>query len=184
MRCISLLTLPQSVAGNNPPAYDGTVARTDFTERACSVARTLGIVGEQWSLLILRDAFLGVRRFEDFQSHLKIARNILSDRLGKLVEHGILSRRQYSERPARHEYRLTSKGIDLFPVLFALQKWGDTWAMGDDPPLRTVTHDECGHVTHPVPACKHCGGVLTPFNVTARPLPLQELAEEAKRPAG
>lgn len=143
------------------------------------MARTLGIVGEQWSLLILRDAFLGVRRFDDFQNHLKIARNILSDRLGKLVDHGILTRRQYSERPARHEYRLTSKGIDLFPVLFALQKWGDTWAVGDDEPLRRVTHDDCGRITHPVPACKHCGGRLTPFNVTARPLPLEELAEEA-----
>jgi DNA-binding HxlR family transcriptional regulator len=157
------------------------VARTDFTDRACSVARTLGIVGEQWSLLILRDAFLGVRRFDDFQQHLGIARNILSDRLGKLVEHGILSKRQYSERPVRHEYRLTSKGIDLFPVLFALQKWGDTWAMGDDPPLRSVVHDACGEVTHPVPSCSHCGGELTPFNVTASPLPLEEIATGGAR---
>jgi len=152
------------------------MARTDFTERACSVARTLGIVGEQWSLLIMRDAFLGVRRFEDFQQHLGIARNILSDRLTKLVEHGILNKRQYSERPVRSEYRLTSKGIDLFPVLFALQKWGDTWAMGDDEPLRTVVHNSCGNITHPVPSCSHCGEPLSPFNVTARPLPLEELA--------
>ena len=152
------------------------MARTDFTERACSVARTLGIVGEQWSLLIMRDAFLGVRRFEDFQHHLRIARNILSDRLGKLVEHGILDKRQYSDRPVRSEYRLTSKGIDLFPVLFALQKWGDTWAMGDDEPLRTVVHNTCGTVTHPVPSCSHCGDLLSPFNVTASPLPLDELA--------
>ncbi len=150
------------------------MARTDFADRACSVARTLGIVGERWSLLILRDAFLGVRRFDDFRSHLGIARNILSNRLGKLVEHGILDRRKYSDRPVRHEYRLTTKGIDLFPVLFALQRWGDTWAMGDDEPLRTVVHDDCGHVTYPVPACAHCGGTLTPFNVTATPLPLEE----------
>jgi len=152
------------------------MARTDFTERACSVARTLGLVGEQWSLLILRDAFLGVRRFEDFQHHLRIARNILSDRLGKLVEHGILNKRQYLDRPVRFEYRLTSKGIDLFPVLFALQKWGDTWAMGDDEPLRTVVHDSCGAVTHPISSCSHCGELLSPFNVTATPLPLDELA--------
>ena len=158
--------------------------RTDFTERACSMARTLGTVGEQWSLLIMRDAFLGVRRFEDFQAHLGIARNILSDRLGKLVEHGILLRRPYSERPPRHEYRLTSKGLDLFPVLFSLQHWGDRWAMGDDEPLRTVTHHDCDHLTHPVPACSHCGGRLTPFNVTARPLPLDEIAGEATRPTG
>ena len=157
------------------------MARTDFTERACSVARTLGIVGEQWSLLIMRDAFLCVRRFEDFQHHLGIARNILSDRLGKLVEHGILNKRQYNERPVRYEYRLTRKGIDLFPVLFALQKWGDTYAMGDDPPLRSVVHDACGKVTHPVPACVHCGGIVSPFNVTASPLPLEELAAERSR---
>jgi len=155
------------------------MSRTDFTERACSVAKTLGAVGEQWSLLILRDAFLGVRRFDDFQNHLGIARNILSDRLAKLVEHGILSKRQYSERPVRYEYRLTSKGADLFPVLFALQKWGDTWAVGDDEPLRTVVHDACGKVTHPVSACVHCGGPLTLFNVKARPLPLEELATRA-----
>jgi DNA-binding HxlR family transcriptional regulator len=158
------------------------MARTDFTERACSVARTLGLVGEQWSLLILRDAFLGVRRFDDFQQHLGIARNILSDRLGKLVDQGILSKRQYSERPVRHEYRLTSKGIDLFPVLFALQKWGDTWALGDDEPLRSVVHEQCGKVTHPVPSCSRCGGVLTPFNVTASPLPLDEIAHSPADP--
>jgi len=152
------------------------MARTDFTERACSVARTLGLVGEQWSLLIMRDAFLGVRRFEDFQHHLGIARNILSDRLGKLVEHGILNKRQYSDRPVRSEYRLTSKGIDLFPVLFALQKWGDTWAMGDDAPLRTVVHNTCGTITHPIASCSHCGEPLSPFNVTASPLPVDELA--------
>jgi len=158
------------------------MARTDFADRACSVARTLGIVGEQWSLLILRDAFLGVRRFDDFQAHLGIARNILSNRLGKLVDHGILTKRKYSDRPVRHEYRLTSKGIDLFPVLFTLQRWGDTWAMGDDKPLRTVVHDDCGHVTYPVPACVHCEGTLTPFNVTATPLPLEELAEGSPDP--
>lgn len=130
--------------------------------------------------MILRDAFLGVRRFEDFQQHLGIARNILSDRLGKLVDHGILNKRQYSDRPVRHEYRLTAKGIELFPVLFALQKWGDNWAMGDDEPLRTVVHDSCGNVTHPVPSCSHCGDELSPFNVTASPLPLDELtAHEA-----
>jgi DNA-binding HxlR family transcriptional regulator len=147
------------------------MARTDFTEMACSVARTLGAVGEQWSLLIMRDAFLGVRRFEDFQRDLGIARNILSDRLGKLVAEGVLERRRYSTRPERHEYRITQKGHDLFPVLLALQQWGDRWAVtGDVPPRRTI-HLGCGRDTTAVAACTHCGGELTARTVRAEPLP-------------
>jgi DNA-binding HxlR family transcriptional regulator len=148
------------------------VPPVDFTERPCSVAKTLGIVGERWSLLILRDAFLGVRRFEDFQADLGIARNILSDRLAKLVEYGMLKRRQYSDRPLRHEYRLTNKSRDLFAVLLSLHHWGDSWAVEEDePPFRTVTHRECGKVTQPVTVCIHCGGELRPGNVRAHPLP-------------
>ena len=148
------------------------MARTDFTEMACSVARTLGTVGEQWSLLIMRDAFLGVRRFEDFQRDLGIARNILSDRLGKLVAEGVLERRRYSSRPERYEYRITPKGHDLFPVLLALQQWGDTWAWSaSDAPGRRIVHRECGRETRAVTACIHCGGELTAHSVRAEPLP-------------
>lgn len=145
---------------------------TDFTTRPCSVAKTLGMVGERWTLLILRDAFLGVRRFEDFQTHLGIARNILSDRLAKLVDHGLLKRRAYSDRPIRHEYRLTNKSRDLFTVLLSMHQWGDRWAVEEDePPFRTVTHKACGLVTEPVTVCTHCGGELRPGNVVADPLP-------------
>jgi DNA-binding HxlR family transcriptional regulator len=147
------------------------MARTDFTEMACSVARTLGAVGEQWSLLIMRDAFLGVRRFEDFQRDLGIARNILSDRLNRLVSEGVLERRLYSRRPERHEYRLTEKGHDLFPVLLALQQWGDRWVAPEDAPSRTIVHEECGRETRAVTACVHCGGLLTARTVRAEPLP-------------
>jgi DNA-binding HxlR family transcriptional regulator len=144
----------------------------DFTERPCSVAKTLGMVGERWTLLILRDAFLGVRRFEDFQTHLGIARNILSDRLAKLVDHGLLKRRAYSDRPVRHEYRLTNKSRDLFTVLLSMHHWGDRWAVEEDePPFRTVTHKACGLVTEPVTVCVHCGEELRPGNVIADPLP-------------
>jgi DNA-binding HxlR family transcriptional regulator len=146
------------------------MARTDFTEMACSVAKTLGTVGEQWSLLIMRDAFLGVRRFEDFQRDLGIARNILSDRLGKLVAEGVLQRHRYSSRPERFEYRITEKGHDLFPVLLALQQWGDKWGVHDESPRRII-HRECGEETRAITACIHCGGELTARSVRAEPLP-------------
>ena len=96
-----------------------------FGDMACSVARPLGVVGERWTLLILRDAFNGVRRFEDFQESLGIARNILTDRLQTLVAQGVLEKRRYQEHPERFEYRLTAKGRDLFPVLVALMQCGD-----------------------------------------------------------
>src|SRR3954469_23934976 len=97
-------------------SYDGQV---------CSIARSLEIVGERWTLLILRDAFLGVRRFEDFQRSTGAARNVLSARLGRLVEEGVLERRRYQERPERFEYRLTDKGLELWPVMVRLLQWGD-----------------------------------------------------------
>ena len=94
----------------------------------CSVAQTLEVVGEWWSMLIVRDAFLGVRRFDQFQRRLGISRNILQQRLNRLVEAGVLARVQYSERPPRFEYRLTDKGRDLWPVLTAMRQWGDKYA--------------------------------------------------------
>ena len=97
----------------------------DYEGQNCSVARTLELVGERWTLLIVRDAFLGRRRFEEFQESLGIARNILTDRLAKLVDHGIFERVRYQERPERYEYRLTDKGRDLRVPLLALMQWGD-----------------------------------------------------------
>ena len=99
----------------------------------CSIARTLEVVGERWTLLIMRDAFLGVRRFDDIQRDLGIARNVLRDRLARLVEEGLLERRPYQERPPRSEYRLTAKGRDLWPVLHALLRYGDRWYAPDGP---------------------------------------------------
>lgn len=119
----------------------------------CSVARTVEVVGERWTMLILREAFLGVKRFDHIQRDLGIARNILSDRLGKLVEHEILEKRRYSERPARFEYRLTAKGRDLYPIVVTLMQWGDQHAVGPaGPPSNSSTRPAVRSRTRRSPA--------------------------------
>ena len=110
--------------------------RTSFEDMNCSVAQCLEVVGEWWSMLIVRDAFLGVRRFDDFQARLGISRNILNDRLTKLVDDGVLERVPYQDNPPRAKYRLTEKGRDLWHVLTAMRQWGDRWAAPDGPPLK------------------------------------------------
>lgn len=135
----------------------------------CSVARSLEVLGEWWTLLIIRDAFFGVRRFEDFVADLRISRNVLTDRLATLVEHDILERRRYQERPDRFEYRLTDKGRDLFPVVVALMEWGDKWMSGPavgGAPL-VMSHTTCGHHITPAHRCGHCGEPLVASEVTA-----------------
>ena len=107
--------------------------RRDYDGQNCSIARALEIVGERWTLLIVRDAFLGLRRFDQFQESLGIARNVLTDRLNRLVEEGILERVRYSERPERYEYRLTRKGRELNVALAALRQWGDEY-LSEKPP--------------------------------------------------
>jgi len=99
--------------------------KRDYEGQNCSIARALEVVGERWTLLIIRDVFLGLRRFDQLQESLGIARNVLADRLNRLVEEGILERVAYSERPLRHEYRLTAKGLELNVALTALRQWGD-----------------------------------------------------------
>jgi DNA-binding HxlR family transcriptional regulator len=112
------------------------VLRNDYEGQDCSIARALEIVGERWTLLIVRDAFLGVRRFDQFRESLGIARNVLTDRLNRLVEEGILERVRYSERPERHECRLTAKGRDLAVTLAGLRQWGDKY-LSEKPPRIT-----------------------------------------------
>jgi DNA-binding HxlR family transcriptional regulator len=136
----------------------------------CSVAQCLDVVGEWWSLLIVRDAFLGVTRFDDFQARLGISRNILTQRLNHLVENDVLKRVAYSEHPPRSEYRLTAKGRDLWHVVMAMRQWGDRWAAPDGPPVQTK-HAGCGHVITAVPVCSHCGETLDARAVTAIPGP-------------
>lgn len=136
-----------------------TMRRTSFAEMPCSVARTLEVVGEWWTMLVIREAFNGVRRFDDFQSKLGIARNVLAARLQGLVDHGVLERRQYQDRPPRCEYRLTQKGRDLYPVLIAMLTWGDKWMAGEDGPPLKLTH-ACGHEPDATLVCGHCGEPL------------------------
>ncbi|HEX2085073.1 MAG TPA: helix-turn-helix domain-containing protein [Solirubrobacteraceae bacterium] len=132
-----------------------------YEGQACSVARALEVVGERWTILILRDAFLGVRRFDDFQRSLGIARNVLNARLQRLVEAGVLERRLYQERPPRYEYRLTEMGRDLWPALLALMQWGDRHLSGDGGPPLAVEHRGCGGTIDDRRTCSRCGAVVT-----------------------
>jgi DNA-binding HxlR family transcriptional regulator len=144
--------------------------RTSFEDVNCSVAQCLEIVGEWWSLLIVRDAFLGVTRFEDLQARLGISRNILTQRLNRLVDNGVLERVPYQDRPPRSEYRLTDKGRDLWHVVTAMRQWGDRWAAPSGPPLK-IRHNTCGRIVKAVPVCSHCGEPLDVRAVTAVPGP-------------
>jgi DNA-binding HxlR family transcriptional regulator len=131
----------------------------------CSIGQTLEVVGEWWSLLIIRDAFLGVTRFDEFQERLGIARNVLNQRLSHLVDEGVFERVAYNEHPPRFDYVLTDQGRDLWPVVVALRQWGDRWRAPDGPPLQLV-HRECGHITELVPVCAHCREPVGPTDVS------------------
>jgi DNA-binding HxlR family transcriptional regulator len=140
----------------------------EIGRQPCSVARALSEVGDRWTLLLLREAFLRTRRFGDFVARTGAARNLVADRLQKLVDAGILERRAYQHNPERHEYRLTAKGLDLHPVLMALLHWGDRWLDGGGGrPLEHV-HRPCGRVMHAVAVCSECGEPLAPREVEVR----------------
>jgi DNA-binding HxlR family transcriptional regulator len=155
---------------------------SEVDQMTCSVARTLAVVGDRWTLLVLRDCFLGLRRFDDFQRDLGLTRHRLADRLARLVEHGVLERAAYQERPARFEYRLTEKGRDLYPVMTALLRFGDRWlADADGAPLELI-HRGCGAVATPTLACPECGELVSARDMQARPGPaLRALARRNRR---
>jgi DNA-binding HxlR family transcriptional regulator len=139
-----------------------------FADLNCSIARPLSFLGERWALLVLRDLFLGRRRFDEIQESLGVASNVLSQRLATLTEEGIVERHRYSEHPERFEYLLTEKGRDLQPVLLAMLAWGDRYTAGPaGPPLETV-HDDCGQAFHMVPTCSECGGELDGRHIHSR----------------
>lgn len=120
----------------------------------CSVARTLSVVGDRWTLLILRNAFLGTRRFDDFQTQLGMTRHLLAERLKRMVEAGIFRKQAYQAN--RFEYRLTAKGKALYPVILAMTAWGDAWMdEGKGPPILYV-HKDCGKTVTPTVACPEC----------------------------
>ena len=140
----------------------------DIDQQVCSVARALSVLGERWTLLIIRDAFRGTRRFDDFQRSLGVTRHRLSERLGKLVDEGVLTRVAYMERPTRYEYRLTRKGLALYPVLMTLSQWGDDWMDDGNGPPQRYRHSLCGKQTRAVLSCDECGDPLRPEEVSAQ----------------
>jgi DNA-binding HxlR family transcriptional regulator len=151
---------------------------TSLAEMNCSIARTLDVVGEWWTLLILRDVFQGIRRFDDLQSDLGLARSVLTARLRRLTEHGVLERKAYQDRPPRYEYHLTEKGSALLPVIIALLKWGDDWAPNPKGPPTVLVHDTCGQAIHPVLTCPHCEGRVEPGNLHSEPGPGRRTSEK------
>jgi DNA-binding HxlR family transcriptional regulator len=160
-------TIGERVSSRNFIGYTLPVLQRTYENQNCSIARTLELVGERWTLLIIRDVFLGLRRFDQLQQSLDVARNVLSGRLARLVEAGILERVRYQERPERHEYRLTEKGLDLFGVLVALMKWGDRWYAPAGPP-RVLRHRDCGGRVSARLMCSACGETLEPAQVRTR----------------
>jgi DNA-binding HxlR family transcriptional regulator len=148
--------------------YADAMERKSFSGMHCSVAQCLEIVGEWWTLLIVRDAFLGVTRFDEFQRSLAISRNVLNQRLARLVEHGVLVKVLYSGHPPRYEYRLTDKGRDLWGVVTTMRQWGDTYAAPDGPPV-ALAHRACGHRCDAVLTCSNCGGVIGAGDVRVVP---------------
>jgi DNA-binding HxlR family transcriptional regulator len=144
--------------------------RTDFSEMACSIARTLDVMGEPWSPLILRDIFVGMSRFEQIQSDLGISRKVLTERLNHLVDRGVLERRPYDNRP-RYEYVLTGKGLELIDVLMAMVAWGDKWLAGEAGPPVLYRHHACGEISHVELSCSHCGKPMHADDVDVLPGP-------------
>jgi DNA-binding HxlR family transcriptional regulator len=143
----------------------------ELEEEPCSMARTIGVIGDRWTLLILRECFLRTRRFEGFQSALGITRHLLAERLKKLVRQGVLRRIPYQESPKRHEYILTQKGLDLHPIMMALVHWGDTHMVDERGRPLLHEHRKCGKMFDPVMVCSECGEPLSAKEVHVHPGP-------------
>ena len=141
--------------------------RSDYDTQVCSIARALEVVGERWTLLVLRDIFLGNRRFDAIQAHLGIARNVLQSRLERLLEHEVIEKVPYQDRPVRHEYRLTPKGIDLWPTIVSLLQWGDRHAPAPAGPPVLLRHKGCGGEVDGHRICTVCGARLEAPDVRA-----------------
>ena len=140
----------------------------ELAAETCSVARAVAVIGDRWTLMILRDCFLGVRRFDDFQARLEISRTVTAQRLKGLTDEGVLERVAYQARPPRHEYRLTEKGMDLYPVVLGLVTFGDRHYAGPAGPPVVHQHKTCGCDFHPVVTCSTCHQPLKARDVAAR----------------
>jgi DNA-binding HxlR family transcriptional regulator len=143
----------------------------ELADERCSIARTVSVIGDRWTLLILRDCFLRIRRFDDFEARLGVTRHILADRLRKLVEAGVLEKVPYGDRPIRHEYRLTPKGRDLYPVMMSIVHWGDVHTAGKAGRPLLHQHLSCGHQFDPVLTCSVCAQEVDPRTVRVLPGP-------------
>jgi DNA-binding HxlR family transcriptional regulator len=141
----------------NQLCYDQCVLPRTYDEQVCSIARALEIVGDRWTLLVVRDAFMGLKRFQEFEAELGIPKKVLTERLQRLVDHEVLERRAYQTRPERHEYVLTEKGRGLWRVLAHLLMWGDEHYVGEAGPPRILRHRECGGRLDYSLRCKKCG---------------------------
>ena len=154
-------------------------------EERCSVARTVAVIGDRWTLLVLRDCFLRVRRFEDFQARLGVTRHVLADRLRKLVRYGVLRRVPYQERPRRYEYLLTQKGLDLHPVMMSIVHWGDVHMSDERGRPLLHEHKNCGKLFDPVMTCSECGEPLSAKAVHVHPGPgMSEASDPHRRAEG
>lgn len=145
--------------------------RREYDTQTCSIARALEVVGERWSLLIVRDVLNGIRRFDDLTESLGITRSVLAARLERLVGEGVLRRRVYQERPVRHEYVATAKGVELVPVLMHLMQWGDRHYPDPRGRPRVVAHRGCGGAPDGHLHCDRCGVPLEPRDLESRPGP-------------
>lgn len=135
------------------PAILGGMRRTSLAHWPCSIARALDLLGDQWTPLVLREAFYGIRRFDDFQESLGIARNTLTERLRRLVDEGLFDKQRYQDEPARYDYVLTEKGRDFYGVLAAMARWGDRWLAGAEGVPVVLHHERCGRDTHAEVVC-------------------------------
>ena len=143
--------------------------RTRFDDWDCSIARTVDLLGDWWTPMVIRATFLGARRFEQFQESLGIPRNVLAERLKTLVEEGVLEKRPYQEHPPRFEYRLTEKGMALYPVIITMMKWGDDWLdWPEDTPPVELRDRETGELVEPLLVDARTGLALDPRKVRAR----------------
>jgi DNA-binding HxlR family transcriptional regulator len=164
-------TVLASVASRNPLGYTATVLHREYDTQTCSIARSLEVVGERWSLLILRSVALGAHRFDDLQRALGVTRSVLSTRLGRLVDEGVLERRRYSEHPPRDAYHLTAKGAELWPVLVHLLRWGDRHYPEPGGPPRLLEHRGCGGHPDLHLHCDRCGEPLEREDIRTLPGP-------------
>ncbi len=145
--------------------------RTQFGEMACSIARTADVIGEPWSPLIIRNIYIGISRFDQLQQSLGISRKVLAERLRWLTETGVLERREYSSKPARHEYVLTTKGLELFDVLMVMVRWGDRWLAGEAGPPVLYRHHACGQISHVDLHCSVCDQPMHATDIDVLPGP-------------